>query len=70
MNEIDRKLLEAALIKWMQGEVMSIPDANRIVQMIDTCPLQATGEPAQLAALQVRLRSVIGNRFMGQNAGK
>ena len=69
MNETDRKLLEAALLKWMVGEPMSIADADRIIKMIDTCPFQIAGaDPAQAAALQVRLRSVVGNRFMGSGA--
>mgnify|MGYP001596624311 FL=1 len=65
MLDIEKQFTITAFTKWIMGEPLSYSDIERIVNVFETINLVLEQvEPAKAAALQVRLRSVIQNRFM------
>jgi len=65
MLDIEKNFTIVAFTKWIVGEALSFSDVERIVNVFETIPLNLEQVPeAKAAALQVRLRSVIQQRFM------
>ena len=65
MLDIEKQFTITAFTKWIMGEPLSYSDIERIVNVFETINLVLEQvDPAKAAALQVRLRSVIQNRFM------
>ena len=65
MLDIEKTFTINAFTKWIIGEALSFTDIERIVNVFETIPLNLEQVPeAKAAALQVRLRSVIQQRFM------
>ena len=65
MLDIEKQFTITAFTKWIMGEPLSYSDIERIVNVFETINLVLEQvEPAKAAALQVRLRSVIQQRFM------
>ena len=62
----DEKLkTKVALLKWVDGENLAAGDIERIIAVFDTCPLNLEIlDQGKAAALLVRMRSVIAERFM------
>jgi len=65
MLDIEKQFTITAFTKWIMGEPLSYSDIERIVNVFENINLVLEQvDPAKAAALQVRLRSVIQNRFM------
>lgn len=65
MLDIEKQFTITAFTKWIMGEPLSYSDIERIVNVFETINLVLEQvDQAKAAALQVRLRSVIQNRFM------
>ena len=65
MLDIEKQFTITAFTKWIMGEPLSYSDIERIVNVFEKINLVLEQvDPAKAAALQVRLRSVIQQRFM------
>ena len=65
MLDIEKQFTITAFTKWIMGEPLSYSDIERIVNVFENINLVLEQvDPAKAAALQVRLRSVIQQRFM------
>ena len=65
MLDIEKQFTIMAFIKWIMDEPLSYSDIERVVNVFETINLSLEQVPeAKAAALQVRLRSVIQQRFM------
>ena len=70
MLDMEKSFTLDAFAKWMNGEALSTADFERIVKVMDTCPLiPDLADQARWAGLQVRFRSVLHERFMPKQGG-
>ena len=53
MNDTEKTLTLASWMKWMNGEVMSISDFDRLTYVFEHCQLaiDSNNQPAQIASL-------------------
>jgi len=64
MFDHNTMLTTAAFIKWQRGEPMSKEDLERIIGVLENSPLSISNvSPEDTAAIQVRLRQVLHNKF-------
>ena len=64
MGDIETNLTLGAFTKWITGESLSTRDFERILTVIDVKPLNFDiPDQAKLAALQVKFRSLLHERF-------
>ena len=65
LSDIEFDLTMAAFKKWVIEEPFSTKDFERIMDVIDKKPMNFDiPDQAKLAALQVRFRSLLHERFM------
>jgi len=63
----DKMLLYAALHKWADGETLSSADFSRVMQLINTIPLQIDSPtPDAIQAKYAQFRQVINERYLSQ----
>ena len=66
MFDENRMLTISAFIKWVAGEPMSREDVERILGVIQQNDLKVSQVDQQMmAALQVRIRHILNERFGG-----
>jgi hypothetical protein len=65
MEEEQKLLMKAALIKLMNNEPMSLNDLQRVIDLLETAqfPIQSA-EQDEIAAVQSRLIGVLQEKFM------
>lgn len=65
MLDIEKQFTITAFTKWIMGEPLSYTDIERIVNVFENINIVLEQvDNAKAAALQVRLRSVIQQKFM------
>ena len=66
MLDIERQFTITAFTKWIMDEDLSFTDIERVIHVFETIPLRLEQvEGAKAAALKVRLRSVVQQKFLG-----
>jgi len=64
MLDTDRMHTIGAMVKWVDGEPMSIQDLERIVRVFETKLLQTSQvDPASLSGTQMRLRDALSRYY-------
>lgn len=65
MNDEQKLLMKAALIKLINNEPMALNDLQRIIDLIESAqfPIQSA-EPDEIAAVQSRMIGVLQEKFM------
>lgn len=71
MIDIERLLTISAFTKWILEEDMSMGDIERIAEVFNHKKLNLEiVDPPKAAALQVKLRSILNERFMPKPQGQ
>lgn len=64
MSEAERYHTIGAMMKWVDGEAMSIQDLERLIKVFETKLLQTSQvDPASLSGAQMRLRDALSKYY-------
>ena len=70
MTDDEREKTKVALLKIIDGEPVSTTDFERFINFLEKSQINADiADQAKWAGLQVRLRSVLNERFMPKAGG-
>jgi hypothetical protein len=67
LTDDDKKMTDAAFIKWRSGEALTRADAKRLIYVFQNCELKFENlDQAAFATLQLELRNALSKFFPQQ----